>query len=103
MHALPPRVQAYLEAIVRAGTQAGRQLVSVILFGSAATGGLSAASDVDVIIVLRDDASRQDRERLREDVARLEARHGFREDPRRPRGALEDIVARDKADGLSCF
>jgi len=48
---IPPRVQTYLEALVRACVDSGRVLVSVVLFGSAATGGFSAtASDVDLIL-----------------------------------------------------
>jgi predicted nucleotidyltransferase len=100
---LPPRVQAYLEAIVQMGADAG-QLVSVILFGSAATGGFSGpASDVDLLLVLRDDASREDRRRLRDDVARLEAHYGFREVSPRPRGALEEFVERIMANVRSFF
>src|SRR5947207_13617220 len=50
----PPRVRAYLEAIVR--TSAANRLVSLILFGSAVTGGWrETISDVDLILVLPDD------------------------------------------------
>lgn len=101
---LPPRVQAYLEAIVQLGAEAGSELVSVILFGSAATGGFSAqASDVDLILVLRDDASQKDRRRLLDDVARLEAQHGFREIRARPPGAFEEFVKRVTANERSFF
>jgi predicted nucleotidyltransferase len=101
---LPPRVHAYLEAIVRMCAEGGRALVSVVLFGSAATGGFSgAASDVDLILVLPDDASQDDRCRLRGDVARLEALHGFRPDSPHPRGALEAFVERVTANVRSFF
>ena len=101
---LPPSVQAYLEAIVRLGAEAGRELVSVILFGSAATGGFSGStSDVDLLLVLRDGASREDRRRLLEDVARLEAHHGLREIRPLPPGSLEEFVERVTANGRSSF
>src|SRR2546421_6809494 len=90
---LPPRVQAYLEAIVRTCTDRGGALVSVVLFGSAVTGGFSGtASDVDLILVLPDHASQDDQCRLRGDVVRLEALHGLRPHSSHPpgaRGALE--------------
>jgi predicted nucleotidyltransferase len=100
----PPRVQAYLEAIVRTCEDGGRALVSVVLFGSAATGGFSGTvSDVDLLLVLPDGASSEDRHRLRDDVARLEAVHGFREEPARPLGALEAFVERVTASVRSFF
>jgi predicted nucleotidyltransferase len=93
--ALPPRVQSYIEAIVRTCADSGRALVSVVVFGSAATGGFSETiSDVDLILVLPDSASSEDRHRLRDDVARLEVVHGFREEPARPLGTLEAFVER---------
>ena len=69
---LPVRVQTYIEALVRTCAQDLAPLVSVVLFGSAAKGGFSGdVSDVDVIIVVADDASRAKRLRLGEDVASL--------------------------------
>ncbi|MDQ6769715.1 MAG: nucleotidyltransferase domain-containing protein [Gemmatimonadota bacterium] len=104
MRSLPPRVQAYVDAIARMGAEAGGKLVSVILFGSAATGGFSGpASDVDLLLVLRDDVSQEEKRRLRDDVVRLEARHGFRELPPRPRGAVEEFVERVTANVRSFF
>jgi len=101
---LPPRVQSYIEAIVWTCADGGRALVSVVLFGSAATGGFSeAVSDVDLILVLPDSASSDDRHQLRDDVARLEAVHGFREEPARPLGALEAFVERVTANVRSFF
>jgi predicted nucleotidyltransferase len=103
-HSLPPRVQAYLEAIVRTCADSGAALVSVVLFGSAATGGFSEAiSDVDLILVLPDGANSEDRHRLRDAVVRLEAVHGLREEPTRPLGALEAFVERVTANVRSFF
>ena len=76
---LPARVQAYIEVLVQTCAQDRAPLVSVVLFGSAAKGGFSGhISDVDVIIVVSDDASRAIRLRLGEDVARLETLHESR-------------------------
>jgi predicted nucleotidyltransferase len=61
----PLRVQRYIEALVQTCAQTGAPLVSVVLFGSAAKGGFSEdVSDVDVIIVVSNDASRAKRLRL---------------------------------------
>jgi predicted nucleotidyltransferase len=101
---LPHRVQAYLGAIIRTCAEGGSALVSVILFGSAATGGFSGTvSDVDLILVLPDGASPEDRRRLRDDVTRLEILHGLREAPARPPGALEAFVERVTANARSFF
>jgi predicted nucleotidyltransferase len=101
---LPAPVQAYIEAIVRMCTEGGRSLVSVVLFGSAATGGFSeTVSDVDLILIVSDGASSEDRHRLRDDVARLEALHGFRKEPAKPLAALEAFVERITANVRSFF
>src|SRR5438128_1614768 len=48
---LPPGVQAYLEAIVRTCADGGSALVSLVIFGSAATGGfVGTVSDVDLLV-----------------------------------------------------
>ncbi len=76
---LPARVQRYIEALVETSAQARTPLVSVVLFGSAAKGGFSGGvSDVDLIIVVPDDASPGTRDLLREAVIRLETSHGLR-------------------------
>ncbi|MGI8508126.1 MAG: hypothetical protein ACR2MQ_02245 [Gemmatimonadaceae bacterium] len=113
---LPPRIQAYIGAIV--GTCAANEqtseraskhaLVSVVLFGSAATGGFSkeysgTVSDVDLILVVPDDASRDDRLRVRDDVMRLEALHGFRDDSPHPRSSLDAFMRRVTANVRSFF
>jgi hypothetical protein len=78
--------------------------VSVVLFGSAAIGGFSTiASDVDLILVVPDNASEDEKRRLRDDVERIEALHGFRESPARQRGALEAFVEKTTANVHSYF
>jgi hypothetical protein len=92
---LPPRARAYLEAVVQLAAEVPGKPVSVVLFGSSATGGFSArVSDVDLLLVVGDDAGREERRGLVDDLARLEVQYGFRELPARPRGRLERIVER---------
>jgi predicted nucleotidyltransferase len=101
---LPLRVRTYLDALVTACAQEGPSLVSVVLFGSAAKGGFSDdVSDVDLIIVLADDATGENRRRLRNDVERLEVVHGFRAPTARRRSALQARFERTMSHGLSCF
>jgi hypothetical protein len=101
---LPPRVRDYVEAIVRTWTAGDRALVSLVLFGSAAIGGFSGTvSDVDMILVLPDDAAPETKTALRNLVADLELRHGFCKEPPRPPGALEKFVDKVTANGCSFF
>jgi predicted nucleotidyltransferase len=100
----PARVQSYIEALVRMCAQDHASLVSVVLFGSAAKGGFSAnVSDVDVIIVVSDDAPRAKRHRLGEDVARLEVVHALRSAAPRSPGGIRARVERAVGHGFSCF
>lgn len=101
---LPARVQTYIEALVEKCAQNQVSLVSVVLFGSAAKRGFSVdVSDVDLIVVVSDDASRTQRRRMAEDVVRLEALHGLRpvteHSPRAPQALIERVIAH----GFSCF
>jgi predicted nucleotidyltransferase len=101
---LPPRIQTYLEAIVRTSTEEAHALVSVILFGSVVTGGfLDTGSDVDLILVLADGTCRVDMQRLREEVERLEALHGFRDPSDRPQSALDAFARKVTANQRSFF
>ncbi|HWE53698.1 MAG TPA: nucleotidyltransferase domain-containing protein [Bryobacteraceae bacterium] len=93
-----PRVRAYLDDVI----QVRDDLVSVILFGSAATGGFaSAVSDADLIIVVRNDSSPESRRSLRAAEGELEIRHGL-SDGRKP-GALESFVNRITGTAHSLF
>ena len=100
---IPAPVQAYLEALVRTCGGSGRALVSIVLFGSLATGGFSAkASDVDLILIVSDGTSEEDRRRLREAAERIEALHGFRENDG-PQSSLEAFVEKVTANVRSFF
>ncbi len=99
---LPPRVTGFLDAIVEACNQNSRTLVSIVLFGSAAKGGFAQqVSDVDLIVVLPDTASQEERARAKAEVYRLEVEHGFRE-PVGPRNPLQGFAER-MGNGLSSF
>jgi predicted nucleotidyltransferase len=101
---LPARVQTYIEALVRTCAEDRIPLVSVVLFGSAAKGGFSGdVSDVDLIIVIPDDASRAMRRRVGEDVMRLETFHGLRPATTQSRGGLRARIERAVGHWLSCF
>jgi predicted nucleotidyltransferase len=101
---LPLRVQTYLDAVVQTCAEAGQSLVSVILFGSAAKGAFSGeVSDVDLIIVVADEASRATRRRLGEDVARLETVHELRAATTHSPGGLQARIERAVGHGFSCF
>ena len=100
---LPPRVWGYLDAIAQTCTRDGQGLGSIVLFGSAAKGGFARqVSDVDLIVVLPDGASREERARVRDEVSRLEIDHGFKE-PAGPRNPLEAFAGRTGGNDLSCF
>lgn len=75
---LPRQVRDYVDAILQACASGQPRVVGVIVFGSSVTGGFSPpASDVDMILVVADGASREERRRLRETLARIEALHGL--------------------------
>ena len=101
---LPVRVQNYIDALVQTCAQNQAPLVSVVLFGSAAKGGFAAdVSDVDLIIVAPDAASRENRHRLGVDIARLETAHGLCPVTTGPRGPLQARIERAVGHGFSCF
>jgi len=90
-----PRARQYVEAVADTAARLGCNLVSVVLFGSTATGGFSTiASDLDLILVLRQDVARDDRRRLCEEVERLEVLHGFRRQRVRAQSKLERLIDR---------
>src|SRR3984957_12437588 len=97
------RVQQYLDAVAQLHSFGVISLVSVILFGSAASGGFSESSDVDLIIVLPDEATLEDRRRLSGVVADLEITHGLRLPSNRRKNPLEMIAEHAGGDALLLF
>ena len=86
------RVQQYLEAVAQLHHAGVIPLVSVILFGSAASGAFSESSDVDLIIVIPDETSLEDRRLLSNAVRDLEILHGLRFPEGRPKNTLEKFA-----------
>jgi predicted nucleotidyltransferase len=102
--AVPSRVQAYIDTIIRTCADRGRALVSVILFGSAAIGGwVEAVSDVDLILVVPDSAAEEIIRRLRSEVERIEILHGLRSRAAQGQPALEKLLDRVTARDRSFF
>ena len=97
------RVQQYLDAVAQLHTSGVFSLVSVILFGSAASGVFSVSSDVDIIIVIPDETSQEDRRLLRGAVTDLEIRHGLRLPEGRPKNPLEMFAEHAGGHAHSCF
>jgi predicted nucleotidyltransferase len=96
-----PAVRKYLRAVAEA--LSGSELVSLVVFGSAARGGFSeTASDVDLIVVLADGAAAGEHGRVQARVAELEVAHGLAEERRRV-GRLEAFAGRAGGNTLSCF
>ena len=97
------RVQQYLDGVAQLHSMSVNSLVSVILFGSAASGAFSDRSDVDLIIVISDGTSREDRRLLRDAVTDLEIMHGLRLAESRPKNSLETFAEHAGGHGHSCF
>jgi predicted nucleotidyltransferase len=97
------RVQQYLDEVTQLHSNGAISLVSVILFGSAASGSFSQSSDVDLIIVIPDETSSEDRCHLRAEVNELEIMHGLRlpESPRKK--PLESFAERAGGHAHACF
>ena len=97
------RLKRYLDAVAQVRAGGVTSLVSVILFGSAASGVLSEASDVDLIIVIPDGTSEPDRRILRGMVADIEIMHGLRLPESRLRNPLETFADRAAGHAHACF
>ena len=94
----------YISSVVRACEDPDSGIISAILFGSAATGSYSPEiSDVDLLIVLHDGATAEDRRRVRDTISDHEDRSGVRKQhPDRP-GALDAFADRVTANVRSFF
>jgi len=97
------RARQYLDAVAQPHPCGGSSLVSVILFGSTASGVFSETSDVDLIIVLPDGATAEDRRRFRGLVSDLEMAHGLRLPASRRKNPLEMFAEHAGGDAHSCF
>ncbi len=96
-------VQQYLDGVAQLHRDRAISLVSVILFGSAASGAFSESSDVDLIIVIPDGTSPEDRRVLRGAVTDLEIMHGLRFPQSRPKNPLEKFAEHAGGHAQSVF
>jgi len=97
------RVQQYVDAVAQLHAGGVISLVSLILFGSAASGAFSESSDVDLIIVIPDQTSQEDRLLLHGLVTGLEIKHGFRMPKGQPKNPLEMFAEHAGGHAHSCF
>jgi predicted nucleotidyltransferase len=97
------KVQQYIAAVAQLHACRQNSLVSVILFGSAASGAFSESSDVDLILVLPNEAALDDRRRLREAVSDLEITHDLRLPASRRKNLLEMFAEHAGGEAHSCF
>jgi len=97
-------VESYLSSVVGACAGPDSGIVSAILFGSAATGGYAPEiSDIDLLIVLVDRATEQDRCRVRDTLSDIEARCGLGKQHPQRRRALDAFADRITANVRSFF
>jgi predicted nucleotidyltransferase len=97
-------VSAYLNALVATCAKNDCEPVSVVVFGSAARGGLSSkSSDVDTLVVLSDEISEDRQHALKNAIALLEAEHGFRTSPSNRPAMYEDWAEYLSSNAFSAF
>jgi len=99
---LPVRIRSYLDAVVQACAAVRPPLVSLIVFGSSTRGGFSPESDVDLIVVVEDGMTAEDRIRLQQQITRLETSFGFRPATDGPTPAWQARVERAEGHGFPC-
>lgn len=99
-----PQIKNYLVDLVRLNSEKENLLVAVVVFGSAAIGGYSTqVSDVDLLLIIRDGASEQERDNLQRKVSELEKRHGIVKPQEHPHGVVGSFIARLTANVRSFF
>jgi predicted nucleotidyltransferase len=96
-------VQQYIDAVAQLHASGENSLVSVIVFGSAASGAFSESSDVDLILVLPNEVALNDRRRLRGTISDLEIAHGLRLPASHRKNSLEVFVEHAGGEAHSCF
>jgi predicted nucleotidyltransferase len=99
-----PSVEKYISSVVGSCEGPDSGIISAVLFGSAATGSYSPEiSDVDLLIVLHDRATAEDRCRARDTISDHEDRCGVRRQRPHRRGALDAFADRVTANVRSFF
>jgi predicted nucleotidyltransferase len=97
------RVRQYLDEVAQLHRNGASSLVSVILFGSAASGAFSQSSDVDLILVTHNQTSQEATRLLRGLVKDLEIRYGLRLPVSRPQKPLESFAEHAGGHAHPCF
>jgi len=78
--------------------------VSVVVFGSAARGGLfSKGSDVDTLVIVSDEVSEDRQHALGKEIALLETEHGFRTSISSRPASYEDMAEHLSGNSFSAF
>ena len=91
---VPARVRHYLDAVLRFADQRSLLIESIMIFGSVAKGGFSPVSDVDLLVVVGDEVSREGKKRLEHELAALELHHKLRQRPKSNRETILTVVDR---------
>jgi predicted nucleotidyltransferase len=77
--AYPAQADEYLNDVIQLADERYPAIVSILIFGSVAKGGfLQSISDVDLIVVLADEAPQHLKTIISDDLAALELKHGLR-------------------------
>ena len=99
-----PVVERYVSLVVSACSGPNCGVVSVVLFGSATTGSyIPGISDVDLLIIVVDSATGEDKRNLRNTISQLEVSSGALKQYPYERGALDGIADRITANVRSFF
>ncbi|MEM2900801.1 MAG: nucleotidyltransferase domain-containing protein, partial [Thermoplasmata archaeon] len=91
---LPDRARKFLDELSNALENYEDKIVSIILFGSLVKGGHSALSDVDMIIVVKDEISDSQISEIEEKVRVIEEKNEYRTKPIEKRSISERFVSR---------
>lgn len=100
---LPANIRDYLDALFELADQKSCEIVSIMIFGSAAKGGFSPVSDVDLLIVLADEVPWNEKVRLKHELGALEFEHKLRERPKSNKESILTVVDRVAAQFKSQF
>lgn len=92
---IAPAVEQYVSSIIQTCAAPSSGIVSAVLFGSASTGAYSpSVSDVDLLIVLLDGATMEDKEQVRDTISQLEEQSGLGKHTSGQQGALDALADR---------
>ena len=100
---LPANVRDYLDAVLEFADQRSSEIVSIMVFGSAAKGGFSPVSDVDLFVVLADEVRWNRRKKLERGLAVLELKYKLRKRPKSKKESILTAVDRLAAQFKSQF